>query len=131
MIISTIFFYSKGIEGRELKLVSSLLIPSLLFPCYKKNCGYNHFFILLFHGVGENKSFICSSSITIRVDVLKSDILTCSFSAIQFSISSASLENCCNVCDSPSLDLFSMSASLRCCQRLSTSARLPLMSSLA
>ena len=27
----------------------------------KKNCGYNHFFILLFHGVGENKSFIRES----------------------------------------------------------------------
>ena len=32
------------------------MIILYLFPCYKKTfCGYNHFFILLFHGVGENK----------------------------------------------------------------------------
>ena len=55
---------------------------------------------------------------------------SCSFSIIQFSISSASLENCCRVWDSPSFDLFSIRASFSCSQRLRTSFFLLSMSSL-
>ena len=58
VIISTKKIYSKGKEGRELKLVKLNSLPPFYSLAIKFFCGYNHFFILLFHGVGENKSFI-------------------------------------------------------------------------
>ena len=49
---------SKGIKGRELKLVLIFALAIIIFFFFFFFCGCNHFFILLFHGVVENKSFI-------------------------------------------------------------------------